>query len=500
MSTPVLLETEQQPIGCVCKSKSCGSQIQPLDNFGILPRGPRKGQISESCRKCLENDAKRKRVKREEARNEKQEAEWPKMELRAFFERVQAAKESDIDLRAIIETGDIVLLDLSSKERAEGISLMIDEVMKVHWTFRAQHSRQEHTEYVFTCAQDIEREKRDNAWAKKQSKSSGRTRDSRRMERGNCEGALRLFIVDGASQIRVHVRHVDTHSAYEDIRLPDEWKKFILDNLNMTPGKLWQAILGNEGLKKVGDVAVPFHQKSVYYYWHQQVQDKWRLSDDPFMSACQYLQTQGESAYVQEMADWAPHTQELALDSTWNTNKQNFELFAVVADSPHGIGVPLAYLFVSTSKHAAKGAKEAVITSWLSGLKKWGINPEFVLTDKDQSEINAVKNVWPEAKHQLCFWHALPQPITLSPKKVTQQEDEESEGSDVDSFWKQHVEKQIHPSTAHMEGREALLEAHEARDFDLKEESENEDDSIILDEVTEMLNKVNNAEIKEDDD
>lgn len=40
-------------------------------------------------------------------------------------------------------------------------------------------------------------------------------------------------------------------------------------------------------------------------------------------------------------------------------------------------------------------------------MKKLGIEPEFVLTDKDQSEINAAHGIWPELKHQLCFWHTL---------------------------------------------------------------------------------------------
>jgi hypothetical protein len=43
----------------------------------------------------------------------------------------------------------------------------------------------------------------------------------------------------------------------------------------------------------------------------------------------------------------------------------------------------------------------------MGSLKKRGIHPEFILTDKDQSEINAVSIVWPHVKHQLCFWHAL---------------------------------------------------------------------------------------------
>lgn len=40
-------------------------------------------------------------------------------------------------------------------------------------------------------------------------------------------------------------------------------------------------------------------------------------------------------------------------------------------------------------------------------IKGLGVEPEFVLTDKDQSEINAVHAVWPQSKHQLCFWHTL---------------------------------------------------------------------------------------------
>lgn len=35
------------------------------------------------------------------------------------------------------------------------------------------------------------------------------------------------------------------------------------------------------------------------------------------------------------------------------------------------------------------------------------MRPIITLTDKDFSEINAFLSVFPMAKHQLCFWHAL---------------------------------------------------------------------------------------------
>ena len=72
-----------------------------------------------------------------------------------------------------------------------------------------------------------------------------------------------------------------------------------------------------------------------------------------------------------------------------------------------GSGVPLAFLLISTSKDAAPLAKQTVLEQFLRRLKDKGVNPKFTLSDKDWSEINAMHSVWPTAKHQLCFWHAL---------------------------------------------------------------------------------------------
>ena len=72
-----------------------------------------------------------------------------------------------------------------------------------------------------------------------------------------------------------------------------------------------------------------------------------------------------------------------------------------------GSGIPLAFLLIRTSKKARSGAKQAVLEQFLARIKSRGVEPEFTLTDKDWSEINAMRATWPEAKHQLCFWHAL---------------------------------------------------------------------------------------------
>ena len=81
-------------------------------------------------------------------------------------------------------------------------------------------------------------------------------------------------------------------------------------------------------------------------------------------------------------------------------------MFAGVADI-HGEGLPLSFLFINKKGKGTEGAKQRVLESWFMELKKLGINPEFTLSDKDDSEINAMRLVWPLAKHQLCLWHAL---------------------------------------------------------------------------------------------
>jgi len=82
------------------------------------------------------------------------------------------------------------------------------------------------------------------------------------------------------------------------------------------------------------------------------------------------------------------------------------ELFAGVADML-GEGLPLAYLFITTEANAASHTKEKALVAWMEAISSLGIDPQFTLSDKDQSEISALRQVWPNAKHQLCLWHVL---------------------------------------------------------------------------------------------
>jgi hypothetical protein len=100
-----------------------------------------------------------------------------------------------------------------------------------------------HAHYVYTCSQDIEKEKQTKASAEKQKEKNNlamnsKTRDRRTMDHGNCTGVLRFFISNDDSKIRVAIRHIHCHAPYEDIQLPAAWKEFIENNLTMSPGKV----------------------------------------------------------------------------------------------------------------------------------------------------------------------------------------------------------------------------------------------------------------------
>ena len=73
----------------------------------------------------------------------------------------------------------------------------------------------------------------------------------------------------------------------------------------------------------------------------------------------------------------------------------------------YGSGLPLGFIII-LSNGGAKGGKEHLLVQFLKAIKlQWDLNPAFTLSDKDVSEIRALVTVFPEAKHQLCYWHAI---------------------------------------------------------------------------------------------
>ena len=98
------------------------------------------------------------------------------------------------------------------------------------------------------------------------------------------------------------------------------------------------------------------------------------------------------------------------IHSLGNTNASRFEVYALLGET-YGSGCPLGqvgYLLIQSSDDAEEGGKEQYLRDLLLYVKEtWKLRALITLTDKDLSEINAFLAVYPEAKHQLCFWHCL---------------------------------------------------------------------------------------------
>jgi hypothetical protein len=59
------------------------------------------------------------------------------------------------------------------------------------------------------------------------------------MERFDCEGWLHITASESLSYMDIKLKHLDTHPAYVEIGLSDNYKKYIEDNVNdMTPGEV----------------------------------------------------------------------------------------------------------------------------------------------------------------------------------------------------------------------------------------------------------------------
>lgn len=92
-----------------------------------------------------------------------------------------------------------------------------------------------------------------------------------------------------------------------------------------------------------------------------------------------------------------------------NTTKDKFELFVLLGEV-YGSGCPLGYLLIrSEVNHTVReDGKQKYLEAMLEYFRsKWLQKVIATLTDKDRTEINSFIRQFPDAKHQLCFWHCL---------------------------------------------------------------------------------------------
>lgn len=276
----------------------------------------------------------------------------------------------------------------------------------MHLKTKTQHNLQ----YDYCCSQEQDRAEK--------SVSQG-IRDAPRMDRFPCQSNLRLRPCLESRTLGLRLYHLP-HQPYSNIRLSDEVLQFVQARiLDSTPAEVYRDLLA---ANVSGSKLATQHQ--VYYQWQQASSKIWRKDSDQFKSAVKLLtdkqhtfkeyisgNVRGLTIYIEEtISRLAPTTKEVAIDSTFGTNNAGMELFAVLAEYD-GAGFPLAYCFCQTMAlepgpgRSQPGAQTQILCQFLQHLRGLGLQPAFFGTDKDQSEISAIKHVWPEVTVQLCYWH-----------------------------------------------------------------------------------------------
>ncbi|KAJ8095385.1 hypothetical protein PM082_023155 [Marasmius tenuissimus] len=247
-----------------------------------------------------------------------------------------------------------------------------------------------------------------------------RQRERTAMKRFNCEGYLLVKMRTGVPrEARIKLRH-HPHPGYVDIGIPVHYKEMIREGVenDLPASKIWSSILQD-------DPETEISRKQVYREWTRLSQHQWRLDEDQIISAIALIEKytedhttesipirelQGTSTvafgFKEILDEVSEDTEEIAIDSTWKTNALGCELYAVIAER-NGEAIPLAFMFTTHDETAPEGSKDLLLRDLLKFTKSRCPNIIFTLSDKDTSEINTCRHVFSDAKHQLCYWHAI---------------------------------------------------------------------------------------------
>lgn len=250
-----------------------------------------------------------------------------------------------------------------------------------------------------------------------------------------CKGNLTMKIDLHNKRAIISIKHQSNHPKpdHREINVSLEAATWIKDNLNYGLRK----VEFYKRLSHLGLIDPKVHTYQQIYYWVAKWSNKQFVTDtkNQLKSSKNFLEQNVEendgykviyyleNDYVRSLGFITPFLQligrnnitELIIDSTYKTNQEHFELFAVVANNG-GYGVPLAYLYMDTfvpsedlpnsdSDNRIQN-REGVLCEFFLALRQENILPVFVLVDKDAGQINAIEAAWDKkAVIQICLWH-----------------------------------------------------------------------------------------------
>ncbi|KAK9496120.1 hypothetical protein V1508DRAFT_401417 [Lipomyces doorenjongii] len=101
---------------------------------------------------------------------------------------------------------------------------------------------------------------------------------------------------------------------------------------------------------------------------------------------------------------------EVFIDSTFGTNKHSYELYCILTEYDL-VSLPLSCLLLDTRGIQEEGKRGSRLTAWFTALRREGLRPHVVHTDKDFAEITAASITFKRDNsnynHHLCPWHSL---------------------------------------------------------------------------------------------
>ncbi|KAJ9111276.1 hypothetical protein QFC22_006576 [Naganishia vaughanmartiniae] len=335
-------------------------------------------------------------------------------ELLGFLKQV-AKTENTCHWRVSVEDYDNLGEITEARHLDNAIALEIWEVSKYRWIYkdkRQWRGVETKATYRFYCAQNQKEVKR-----RKEDPLRARTP----MDRFPCMGSM-VIIIDSAdlSRFTIRYKHTEEHEHFTDISIPQDAKDHIKAKKDKTPSELY-ADLKQQYLGR----SMFFTQKQVYARWCLENEMVWKLRPEQLVSAGMILermagrgiervplvQEAGVEAFAFVMKDVLTERgtmiHEIGMDSTWKTNALGYELYAFVAEA-NGQALPLLFMFIQLDSTAETHEKRRALAQCLRYILPACPNIKFVLSDKDQSELNACADVLPPVvKHQLCYWHVL---------------------------------------------------------------------------------------------
>ncbi|KAJ6458878.1 hypothetical protein C8R47DRAFT_1244886 [Mycena vitilis] len=390
-------------------------------------------QITANCRKCLDQAADTMRKSRNKSEKENPENQNDASEFIGLD-----ALPVDAFLNALSEAGDVYLFsalvditslldeeedekaDLEERHFTDKLARRIWETLDYRFIYHSKHpfKNSATTRYEYNCAQSATRQH------KSKKSDTAKNRDKARFETFDCQGWLTIWAASGDNECFVRVRHQECHEKYVCIDIPEDVKKYVSEHTQMSAPQLWKEILKSHPQPD-------FTPKAVYNLLSRKKRVYWHRCDDEVESAKTIIKefSAHDSMYEAEpipmpespedgitalafalpslIRKWGGTIREVAIDSTFNTNKAGFECYALLGEV-YGSGLPLGFVFLK-SKNPEPGKKEQYIRCLIKHFTKvWELKMIQFGSDKEIIEINAALAELPdEIKYQLCFWHSI---------------------------------------------------------------------------------------------